>query len=66
MVKALKFQTYFLFLYSNNMFVFRAEITKMLVRIANWEDPDQPATSEAIRSGSALFVPTFSAGNYSV
>ena len=32
------------------MFVFRAEMNKMLVRIANREDPDQTA------SGSALFV----------
>ena len=28
----------------------------MLVRIANREDPDQTASSEAVRSGSALFV----------
>ena len=27
----------------------------MLVRIANREDPDQTAYSEAVRSGSALF-----------
>ena len=28
----------------------------MLVRIANREDPDQTASSEAVWSGSALFV----------
>ena len=28
----------------------------MLDRIANWEDPDQTASSEAVCSGSALFV----------
>ena len=31
----------------------------MLVRIANREDPDQTAPSEAVRSGSALFVLAF-------
>ena len=37
-----------LFLFSYKMLVFRAEIHKMLIRIANREDPDQ--------TGSALFV----------
>ena len=31
----------------------------MLVRIANMEDPDQTASSEAVRSGSVMFVSTF-------
>ena len=31
-------------------------IHKMLVTIANREDPDQTASSEAVWSGSALFV----------
>ena len=31
----------------------------MLVRIANREDPDQTASSEAVWSGSALFGLTF-------
>ena len=31
----------------------------MHVRIANREDPDQTASSEAVWSGSALFVSTF-------
>ena len=35
----------------------RAAIHKMLVRIANREDPDQTASS--VGSGSALFVYTF-------
>ena len=36
--------------------VFRAGIQKMLGGIAYREDPDQTASSEAVRSGSALFV----------
>ena len=39
--------TYF-FLFSNKMLVIETEIHKMLVRIANWEDPDQTASSEAV------------------
>ena len=31
----------FLFLFSNNMFIIRAKIHKMLVKIPNREDPDQ-------------------------
>ena len=38
------------------MLVIRGGIHKMLVRIANREDPDQTASSEAVWSGSALFV----------
>ena len=41
------------------MLVSRAGIHKMVVRIANWEDPDQTASSEAVCSGSALFVQVF-------
>ena len=37
-------------------FVFRAGIHEILVRIANEEDPDQTASTEAVWSGSALFV----------
>ena len=37
------------------MLVIMAGIHKMLVRIANSEDPDQTASSEAVWSGSALF-----------
>ena len=38
----------FLILFSNKMLGFRAGIHKMLVRIANREDPDQTASSEAV------------------
>ena len=38
------------------MWVIRAAIHKMLVRIANREDPDQTASSEAVLSWSVLFV----------
>ena len=34
----------------------------MLVSIANREDPDQTASSEVVRFGSALFVKDFLAG----
>ena len=40
----------------------KAGIHKMLVRIANWEDPDQTASAEAVWSRSALFVSAFLAG----
>ena len=48
----------FPFLYEpwNKMLVLRTAIHKMLVRVANMEDPDQTASSEAVWSGSALFV----------
>ena len=45
------------------MLVNSAGINKMIVRIANSEDPDQTASSEAVRSGSALFVWAFLADN---
>ena len=38
----------FLFLYSNKMLAIRAGVHKMLVRIANREDPDQAVSSEAV------------------
>ena len=44
MVNALKFQTFFLSVLSK-ILVIRAGIHKMLVRIANREDPDQTAFS---------------------
>ena len=43
-------------LFSKKMWVYRAGIHKILVRIANKEDPDQTASSEAVWSGSALFA----------
>ena len=36
------------FLFTNKMLVIRTGINKMLVRIANREDPDQTASSEAV------------------
>ena len=39
------------------MLYIKAGISKMLVRIANREDPDQTASFEAVWSGSALLVP---------
>ena len=56
MVNVLKFQNFFFFLFSNKMLLFAAGIHKILVRIVNREDPDQTASSEAVWSGSALFV----------
>ena len=38
--KCSKILNTFLFLFANKMLVFMAGIHKMLVRIANWEDPD--------------------------
>ena len=38
----------FHFLLSKKMLVIRAGIQKLLVRIANREDPDQTASSEAV------------------
>ena len=47
MVNVLIFQT-LLFLLSNKMLVSRAGIHEMLDIIANREDPDQTASSEAV------------------
>ena len=46
----------FLFLFSAKIMVIRAGIHKIHVRIANREDPDQTASSEAVLFGSSLFV----------
>ena len=46
--KCSKILNYFLFLISITMLVFRAEINKMLVKIAKGEDPYQTASSEAV------------------
>ena len=45
--KCSKISNNFLFLSPNKMLIFRAGIHKMLVRIANREDPDKTA-SEAV------------------
>ena len=55
-VNVVKFQTLFLFLFLSKLLVIRAEINKMLARIANREDHNQTASSESVWSGSALFV----------
>ena len=46
--KCSKILNTFLFLVSNKMLLFMAGIHKMLVRIANRENPDQTASSEAV------------------
>ena len=46
--KCSKIVNTFLFLFSNKILVIRAESHKMFVRIANREDPDQTASSEAV------------------
>ena len=43
-----KISNAFLFLVSNKMLVSKVGIHKMNVRIANREDPDQTASSEAV------------------
>ena len=46
--KRSKISNTFLFLFSNRMWVIKAGIHRMLVRIANREDPDQTTSSEAV------------------
>ena len=48
--KCSKISNRFLLPFSNRLLVFRAGIHKILVRIANWEDPDQTASLEVERS----------------
>ena len=43
-----KISDMFLFLFSNKMLVIRVGIHKMLVRIANREDPGQTTSTEAV------------------
>ena len=47
-VKFSKISNTFLVLFSNEVLFFRAGIHKMLIGIANREDPDQTASSEAV------------------
>ena len=55
--KCAKISITLLLLFSNKMLAIRIGTHKMLVRkITNREDPDQTASSEAVRSGSAPFV----------
>ena len=46
-VNVLKFPSFYFFCF-RKMLVIRVGILKMLVRIANSEDPDQTASSEAV------------------
>ena len=46
--KCSKISNTFLILFSNKNLVINGENHKMLVRIANREDPDQTASSEAV------------------
>ena len=50
-------------MFSIKMLVFKAEINKMLVTIANMGDPDQTASLEAVEFESVLFVYAFLARN---
>ena len=43
-----KISNTFLVVFENKMLVIKAGISKMLVRIANREDPEQTASSEAV------------------
>ena len=54
-VNVLYFRT-FSILFSNKILVYRAGIGKTVVQLANRDHPDQTASSEAVLSGSALFV----------
>ena len=47
MVNVLKFWT-LLFLFLNKMFIIKAGIHKMHVKVGNLEDPDQTASAEAV------------------
>ena len=42
------FRNTFIIRFSTKMLVVKAGIHKMLIKIANWEDPDQTASSEAV------------------
>ena len=55
-INVLKISNNFLFLISSKILNIKAGIPKILVGIANRKDPDQTASSEAVCSGSALFV----------
>ena len=46
--KCSKILSTFLILFLNKILVFKAGIHKMLVRVANREDPDQTASSKAV------------------
>ena len=56
MFKNFELFLFFSFYFSTKILVIQNEIHKLLVRIVNREEPDQTASSEAVLSGSALFV----------
>ena len=51
-----KISNTFLFLFSNEMLVFRAGSHKMLVRIANREDPDQSLVEQSIHVAQTNYL----------
>ena len=53
--KCSKISNTFLFLFSNKLLEIWAGTHKMVVRKAYGEDPDQTASSKAVRSRSAIF-----------
>ena len=55
----LKTERLLLFLFSNEMWVIRSVIYKLLVRTANKEDPDQTASSEALISVCTVYLGHF-------
>ena len=57
------FSNTFHFLFLKKMWIIRAVLQKMFVRIANSEDPDQTASEEAVWSRPSLFVQAFFTGN---
>ena len=63
MVNVLKFLTLH-FLFSKKMWVIRAGIHKLFVRIANREEPDQTASLEAVCFGSRPFWQATSVQNF--
>ena len=54
--KFFKISNIFLILFANKMLVFRVESFKMLVRIANREDPDQAASDLGFQCWSMPFL----------
>ena len=50
-------------MFSNKILVLRAGIHKFLVRIANWEDPDNTASSEADLGLPSLSMPFWQASS---
>ena len=62
-VTVLKFRTLFSFCYQIKCWFSGLEFHNCFVRVAKRDDPDQTALSEAVLSGSVLFVRVFLADN---